>query len=114
MQLPLVAGQPMLFDKGKKGIIMRSNRLAVGVIGEEGVTEEDVLIHNPSDPDPSMAFWLSRFEPPEFPVAVGVLRAVERPTYDEGIQAQIGIAKDRSGPGDLKEMLYGADTWVVD
>jgi len=114
LQLVVEDGQPMLFGKNKsKGIIMKNHRLAVATLGEDGVTEADVLIHRASDPDPSMAFWLSRFEPPAFPVVVGVLRSVERPTYDESMKAQIAIARETKGPGDLKDLLYSGETWTV-
>ncbi|MEZ4272701.1 MAG: hypothetical protein R3C68_15095 [Myxococcota bacterium] len=113
-QLVLEAGKPMLFGKNMaRGIIMKNGRLAVATLGEGGITENDVLIHNPNDPDPSIAFWLSRFEPPDFPVAIGVLHKVERTTYDEGMTAQLEIAKDKKGPGDLHDLLHAGDTWTV-
>ena len=114
-QLVLADGKPMIFGKAKdQGIIMKDGRLAVATVGQDGVTMDDILVHNASNPDPSIAFWLSRFEPPEFPVVVGVLRSVERPTYDESTVAQIEVAKEKKGPGDLHELLYTPDTWTVE
>lgn len=113
-QLVLQPGQPMLFGKEKnKGIVMKNNRLAVAIIGENGVTEADVLVHEPNDPDPSMAFWLSRFEAPEFPVPMGVFRAVERAAYDEAMNDQLEVAREKRGPGDLDDLLFAGDTWEV-
>ena len=60
-----------------------------------------------------VAFWLSRFEPPDFPVVVGVIRAVERHTYDEGVAAQIGAAQEKKGRGDLRDLIYSGDMWEV-
>jgi 2-oxoglutarate/2-oxoacid ferredoxin oxidoreductase subunit beta len=113
-QLILEAGKPMLFGKDKsKGIVMKDGKLAVATVGQDGVTLEQVLVHNPTNPDPSIAFWLTRFEPPEFPVAVGVLRAVERASYEEQIHHQIQVAKEKKGDGELRDLLFAGDTWTV-
>ena len=47
-------------------------------IGEDGVTEADLLVHDEAADDPYLALVLSRMFWPEFPVPVGVLRAVSR------------------------------------
>jgi 2-oxoglutarate ferredoxin oxidoreductase subunit beta len=52
-------------------------------------------------------------EPPEFPVAIGVFRAVQRPTYDGAAHAQLQRARDAEGPGDLSALLEEGDTWEV-
>jgi 2-oxoglutarate ferredoxin oxidoreductase subunit beta len=51
---------------------------------------------------------------PEFPVPVGVLRRVNRPTHDQLVEAQIEDAAARQGQGDLQELLVSGETWVVD
>jgi 2-oxoglutarate ferredoxin oxidoreductase subunit beta len=51
---------------------------------------------------------------PEFPVPVGVLRAVDRPTHDELLVEQIKQARARSGEGDLAELINSGETWIVD
>jgi 2-oxoglutarate ferredoxin oxidoreductase subunit beta len=107
-------GQPMRFGKkNEKGIVMRDHRLAVATIGADGTTDADVLVHDAREPDPSIAFWLSRFEPPTFPVVVGVLRSVERPTYEEGMKHQIEAAREKRGRGDLNELINSGDVWTV-
>ncbi len=112
-QLALKAGEPMRFGKdGSKAIIMKNERLTVATVGEDGVSEDDVLVHDPANPDPSMAFWLTRFEHPEFPVPVGVFRSVERPCYDESFARQIDEAS--SEKTELRDLLYGGDTWTVE
>jgi 2-oxoglutarate/2-oxoacid ferredoxin oxidoreductase subunit beta len=113
-QLVLEAGKPMLFGKNdEKGIVMKNGKLSVATVGQDGVTLDQVLVHNPNDPDPSIAFWLSRFEPPAFPVALGVLRNVDRGSYDEAMHHQIQAAKEKKGDGDLHDLLFAGDTWTV-
>ena len=57
---------------------------------------------------------LSRMWYPEYPVPVGVLRDVERPTHDELITRQISEAIAKSGEGDLKRLLDGGETWIAE
>ena len=51
---------------------------------------------------------------PAFPVPLGVLRAVERPTYEALLERQIDEATARQGQGDLEALFAEADTWTVD
>jgi 2-oxoglutarate ferredoxin oxidoreductase subunit beta len=53
-------------------------------------------------------FW------PDYPVPVGVLRAVPRPTHDQLIQQQITAAVSASGAGDLTAVLASGETWTVE
>jgi 2-oxoglutarate ferredoxin oxidoreductase subunit beta len=44
---------------------------------------------------------------------IGVFRAVERPTYDDEVNAQVDAAVATSGPGDLAALLTSGDTWTI-
>jgi 2-oxoglutarate ferredoxin oxidoreductase subunit beta len=57
---------------------------------------------------------LSRMFWPQFPVPVGVLRDVSRPTHDQLVADQIQAAIARSGAGDLAQALTSGETWTVD
>ncbi len=57
---------------------------------------------------------LSRIFWPEFPVPVGVIRDLRRPTHDELMTAQIDDAIAQRGPGDLGRLLTGGETWTVE
>ena len=57
---------------------------------------------------------LSRMFWPDFPVPVGVLRAVPRPTHDQLIEQQISAAVAATGEGDLAEVLASGETWTVE
>jgi 2-oxoglutarate ferredoxin oxidoreductase subunit beta len=60
-----------------------------------------------------MAYILSRLDYPDFPVPIGVLRAVDKPTYDGTVQEQMETALARYGEGDLDALFNSGDTWVV-
>jgi 2-oxoglutarate/2-oxoacid ferredoxin oxidoreductase subunit beta len=113
--LYLEHGKPLLFGKDRnKGIALDENgRPKVVVVGEDGVTEADVMVHDERHPDPSYAFMLSRLEPPHFPAPVGIFRRVERPTYEAMLNDQIDAAQQKKGDGDLRALLHAGDTWTV-
>jgi 2-oxoglutarate ferredoxin oxidoreductase subunit beta len=56
---------------------------------------------------------LSRLDYPDFPVPVGVLRTVQRPSYDALVEEQQAKALARYGEGDLEELFNSGETWVV-
>lgn len=112
--LHLVDGEPMIFGRARdRGIRIRGVTPEVVTLGEDGVTADDLWVHDAHDPDPTRAFLLSRMTNPEFPVPVGVLRAVERPAYDHQVNAQVAEAKAAAGPADLQALLTGPRSWRV-
>src|SRR5919109_3608808 len=98
--LVLEHGKPMIFGKDRdKGIRLRGLRPEVVTIGDNGVTEDDLLVHDEAAEDPYLALVLSRMFWPEFPVPVVVFRAVPRPTHDELIEQQLAAAVTSGGEG---------------
>ncbi|MEJ7696177.1 MAG: hypothetical protein WKF78_06050 [Candidatus Limnocylindrales bacterium] len=62
----------MIFGKDRdKGIRLRGLKPEVVTIGQDGVTEADLLVHEEAAEDPYLALMLSRMFWPEFPVPVG-------------------------------------------
>jgi 2-oxoglutarate ferredoxin oxidoreductase subunit beta len=113
--LYLEHGKPMVFGKNRdKGIRMNGALPEVVTIGENGVSENDLLVHDIYLKDPSVAFMLARMEYPDFPQPVGIFRAVERATYEELLTQQIDAAIAKNGPGNLEKLINSGDTWVVD
>jgi 2-oxoglutarate ferredoxin oxidoreductase subunit beta len=111
--LVLEDGQPMIFGKDRdRGIRLVGLHPEVVQLGN-GVTEDDLLVHDAHAEDPYLALMLSRMWWPEFPVPVGVLRAVERPTHDQLLVDQIEMAKAKLGEGDLATALAAGETWTV-
>ena len=113
--LYLEHGKPMIFGKEhNRGIRMKGALPEVVTIGENGVTEADLLVHDIYLEDPSVAFMLARMEQPEFPQPVGIFRAVQRATYEDLMTNQISEAIAKSGPGSLDKLIHSGDTWVVE
>jgi 2-oxoglutarate ferredoxin oxidoreductase subunit beta len=112
--LVLEDGKPMIFGKDRdKGIRLNGLRPEVVTLGN-GIGEEDLLVHDEKAEDPYLALMLSRMWWPDFPVPVGVIRSVERPTHDQLMADQIVETKARAGDGDLAALLRSGDTWTVE
>jgi hypothetical protein len=56
---------------------------------------------------------LARMPYPKFPVALGVLYAVTRPTYESALGLQAEAARQKFGTGDLRQLLHSGNTWTV-
>jgi len=107
-------GEPMIFGKNAdKGIRLNGLKPEVVELGK-GVTEKDLLVHDEALADPTIAFMLTRMDYPEYPVPVGVIRAVKRPTYNDLLDEQIASAVASQGAGDLQALFQQGDTWTVD
>ncbi len=115
MMLEIEHGKPLTFGKDvKKGIRLNGLRPEVVELAEGGPWEEKhLLVHDETLPDSTHATLLSRMHFPEMPVAIGVFRQVERPTYEEMLTDQISAARRKSGPGDLEKLINSGDTWEV-
>ncbi|HJN64422.1 MAG TPA: 2-oxoacid:ferredoxin oxidoreductase subunit beta [Flavobacteriales bacterium] len=114
MQLWLEDGKPMIFgSEMNKGIILNGLKLEVVTIGENDVTEDDILIHNSKEQDITLHMMLSTMSAPEFPVAMGVIRAADELTYDEGMIAQLeeNIKNTKFKTSD--DLFNSGDTWEV-
>jgi len=114
-QLLLASGEPLIFGAEKnKGIKLGKDGLpTVVTIGENGVTEDDILIHDETRENTSYAMMLANMDFPEFPVPIGVIRSIENPSYDELMHDQIARAKEEAGDGDLEGLVRGKETWNV-
>ena len=74
-------GKPMIFGKERnKGLVLEGMTLKVVTIGEDGVTESDILIHDAHAHDSTIQLKLALMEGPEMPIAMGVIREVEDET----------------------------------
>lgn len=114
-QLWLEHGKPMIYGKDKnKGIILDGFKLKAVTIGENGITEKDILVHDAKEADPSLHLALINMQHPEFPVALGVIRAVEGNTYDQLLLNQIEDVKSKSKIKCMDDLLNSGETWTVD
>ncbi len=108
-------GQPMIFGKeSNKGLILEGLKLKVVTIGENGIAEKDILVHDASEPNPGIQYMLANMRYPEYPVALGVIRAVPGPTYEKLVEEQIEEIQKRSKIKCMDDLLTSGSTWNVD
>jgi len=111
-QIYLEHGKPMIFGKERnKGLMMRCNKLEAVTIGENGVTEDDLIVHNAEDYDDTNHYRLVRMELPEFPVAMGVIRAVKAPVYEAELYEQVNHAKKTSKIKTMDDLLNSGNVF---
>jgi len=112
-QLLLENGEKMLFGKEKdKGIRfnMETFALEAVVIGESGITEADILVHD--ETNLQMARMLAELGGNEGePMAMGVIYA--QPAEQSYTEAVIAQVNERKGKKTLKDMIYSGQTWEV-
>jgi 2-oxoglutarate ferredoxin oxidoreductase subunit beta len=111
--LLLEHGRPMIFGKDRdQGIRLKAHQPEVVRIGDEGVTEADILVHDATDP--LIAYMLAHLWWPDFPVPVGIVRNISRATHDQMLTDQIAAATATRGAGNLKQLLNAGETWTVE
>ena len=106
--------QPIRFGKdGDKGVVA-SGLGHLEIVDVASVGEDNLLTHDETRADPTLAFALSRLaDSPTTPTPMGVFRAVDRPVYGDSMNAQIAAAQERQGQGDLVALLNSGSTWQV-
>ncbi|MDR1792977.1 MAG: 2-oxoacid:ferredoxin oxidoreductase subunit beta [Bacteroidales bacterium] len=113
-QLILQNGERMIFGANRdKGLILGERGLEVVTIGQNGITEEDILVHDVYQNDPGLHLMLSQMTLPDYPVALGVIRSVVAPTYDALMEQQIEDARKTSPIRCVDDLLNSGDTWEI-
>ncbi len=107
-------GEKMIFGKDRnKGLVLRGGKLAVVTIGEDGITEADILVHDAHCQDTHMHTLLIEMKHPDFPVALGVIRDVAEQTYDDKVLEQLEEVKANARIHSVDELLRSGSTWEV-
>ena len=121
-------GKPLIFgEKRELGIRLNGLKPEVVKIGENGITEKDLIVHD--EHNPTLASILSRLQPPAtkedmaaqlaknpkeiFPLPIGIFRNDVLPSLEERVQGQIADQKKKKGEGDLRKLLFAGDMWEV-
>ncbi|MEI6753497.1 MAG: 2-oxoacid:ferredoxin oxidoreductase subunit beta [Paludibacter sp.] len=104
----------MIFGKeGNKGLVLDGLNLKVVTIGENGVTENDILIHDAACEDTTLHIKLALMEGPEMPIALGVIRDVVEESYDAAVEAQIAEVQAKSKIKTFDELIGSLEQWEM-
>ena len=115
--LVLEDGHPLVWgtEDQRKGIRIENGIPSVVHLGAgEDPVAKGVAVHHERHESPAYACALASLHRPQFPVPIGVFRAVPKPTYDALIGEQVERAVESRGRGDLGTLLHSGDTWTVD
>jgi len=109
--LRLNHGEPLIFGKEKdKGIYL--NGLKPEIVNlSNGFDKNKLIKHDQFTNESTLANLLSNFEYPDFPVPMGVIRQIEKSTYEEKIDYQIKIQTEKKGIGNLNDLIRGNQVW---
>ena len=104
----------MLFGPNKEfGLMQEGFGLKVVKLGENGITEKDILVHDAHCMDNTLQLKLALMEGPDFPIALGVIRDVEAPTYEQAVEDQIKEVSEKKKYHNFAELLDTNDTWEI-
>ena len=108
-------GKPLVFGENNEfGLMQEGFGLKVVEIGKNGVTLDDILVHDAHCEDDTLQLKLAMMDNEHgFPVALGVIRDVEAPTYEVSVAAQIEEVKAKKPYHNFMELLATNDTWEV-
>jgi len=113
--LVLEQGQTLRYGAEQDRVIKLNPKHMCLFPGRADEDDEGVeVVHDERAVDPTLATLLARCEGPEFPTPIGVLRAIEEPTFEERSMAQVEAQRRRLGDGQLSELLFSGDRWDVD
>ena len=108
-------GEPMIFGKGSdKGLILDGLKLRVVKLDEKGIAEKNILVHDATEANPGIQYMLANMRYPEYPVALGVIRAVPGPTYENDVENQIAEVGKVSKVKNMDDLLNSGSVWKVD
>lgn len=115
-QIWLKHGEPMLFGKDKqKGLVLDGFHLKVVTLGENGITLDDILVHDAHEETPFLHLMLINMSVTNgFPVAFGVIRSVDAPSYDYLLEKQIADVQASSKIKNMDDLLRSGSTWTVE
>ena len=110
-QIFLEHGKPMIFGKEKdKGLVLNGLKLEVATIGENGVTEQDILVHDAKCEDNTLHQMLVKLQ---YPLATGIIRSFEDTTFEEREAMLNAEVKSKSKFSKVDDLFFSGETYEV-
>ena len=94
------------------GIVLDGLKLKSVTIGQDGYTLDDVLVHDAHCKDNTLHMMLAMMGG-DMPVALGIIRDVDAPTYDEAVHEQLQEVQAKMPCRTLDEYLRSCETWEI-
>jgi 2-oxoglutarate ferredoxin oxidoreductase subunit beta len=110
-QLFVEHGKPMIFGKNRdKGLVLNGLKLEVVRIGENGITEADILVHNAKEKDLTLHQMLVRLE---YPLVTGIIRSYDDVTLEEREDALTAQVKANSKFRKVDDLFFSGETYEI-
>lgn len=110
-QIFLEHGKPMIFGKNRdKGLMLKGLKLEVVCLGENGVTEEDIFVHDAKCEDSTLHHMLVKMQ---YPLATGIIRSYEEPTFEEREDQLTKQVKANSEFRKVDDLFFSGETYDV-
>lgn len=110
-QLFVEHGKPMIFGKEKdKGLVLNGLKLEVVTIGDHGITEDDILVHDAKTEDPTLHQMLVRLK---YPLVTGIIRSFEDQTFEEREMDVTKQVKEDSRFVKTDDLFFSGDIYQV-
>lgn len=108
-------GEKLVFGENNEfGLVQQGFGLKVVEIGKDGYTLDDILVHDAHCEDNTLQLKIAEMSNENgFPVALGVIRDVEAPTYNDSVYAQIEEVSAKKKYHNFSELLETNDIWEV-
>ena len=109
-------GEKMIFGANNdKGIVAEGWNLKAVTIGQDGYTLDNILVHNATTADNTLHLKLAMMGyENDLPVALGIIRSVEAPTFETEIEKQIAEVLQKKPKQTLTDfLLHSSNVWEV-
>ncbi|MDP6921922.1 MAG: 2-oxoacid:ferredoxin oxidoreductase subunit beta [Lutibacter sp.] len=110
-QLFLEHGKPMIFGKERdQGLVLNGLQLEVVTLGENGVSEADILVHDATEKDPTLHQMLVRLKAP---IVTGIIRRCEDLTLEERDDELTVKIKANATFKQTDDLFFAGETYEV-
>lgn len=105
-------GKPLIFGSElNKGVKLNGLKLEVVEIGVDGITEEDILVHDAHEPDITLHMMLVNLQ---MPMVTGIIRAVESESFEDRMAQQLEHVKKTTKFKTVDDLLCSGETWEIE
>ena len=110
-QLFVEHGKPMIFGKERdKGLRLNGLKLEVATIGQNNITENDILIHDAQEQDPTLHQMLVRLK---YPLVTGIIRSYQDTTLEERKSEQRERVRSNSSFTKTDDLFFSGETYEI-
>jgi 2-oxoglutarate/2-oxoacid ferredoxin oxidoreductase subunit beta len=110
-QVHVEQGKPMIFgSESNKGLVLNGFKLEIVTIGENGVTEEDILVHDAYEEDSTLHMMLAKLQ---MPVVTGIIRSYDDESFEIRMKHQVEEIEKNSPYKSVNDLLESGETWEI-